>query len=40
MLVLLAVSFCMNHGIEGSVAGCLVRLVLCMGSGMLGGMVS
>lgn len=40
IIVLLVVSLCMNHGIEGTIGGCLVRLVLCTGSGMLGGMLS
>ena len=37
---LLGVSVCMNGGIDGTIGSCLVRFVMCAGSGMLGGMLS
>lgn len=38
--VLVVVSLCMNGGIDNGVGGCAVRFVMCMGAGMLGGMLS
>ena len=40
VLILLAVSFCVNGGIQGELGSCITTLVMCMGAGMLGGMVS
>ena len=40
MLVLFIVSFALNGSITGSIPHCLMTLIMCMGGGMLGGMVS
>ena len=40
MIIMLAVSLAAKHGLHSSMSAFIINLLLCLGSGMLGGMIS
>jgi len=40
MIIMLAVSLAVKHGLHSNMSAFIMNLLLCLGSGMLGGMIS
>ena len=40
MIIMLAVSLAVIHGLHSNMSAFIMNLLLCLGSGMLGGMIS